>query len=590
MTEVTRLFDILYYQQNKFPKPDALASKVNGNWVKISTEEWIDQSNQFSRGLLASGVKSGDKIAIISNNRPEWHITDIGILQVGAVNVPIYPTISEEDYKYIFNDAKIKYCIVSDLELYTKVKNIQDKVPTLQAIYTFDSIEGAQHWTEILEKGKEGDQAEVQQLMDSVKADDLATLIYTSGTTGLPKGVMLSHRNIASNCVDCTPRVPIDHTAKALSFLPICHIFERMVTYLYFYNGVSVYFAESLETIGDNIREVKPEVFTGVPRLIEKVFERIMDKGSELTGIKKMLFFWAVGIAEKWEPYNQNGGFYNLKLSIAQKLIFSKWQEALGGNVKAIVSGSAALQPRLARIFNAAQMPILEGYGLTETSPVIAVNCEKEGGLMVGTVGRVIDNVHVKIADDGEILVKGPNVMQGYYNQPEKTKEVFTEDGYFRTGDIGEFVGDQLLKITDRKKEIFKTSGGKYVAPQPIENSLKESRFIEQAMVVGEGKKFPAVLVVPAWESIRTWCKLHHIDFTSIEEMANQQQIIDRIWEEVETKTAHLGKWERPKKIALCQHEWSIETGELTPTLKLKRKEIIKKYEKVIESFYVQAL
>lgn len=590
MTDVTRLFDILYYQQERFPKKDALASKIDGKWTPISTEDWISQSNAFSRGLLAMGIKENDKIAVISNNRPEWHITDIGILQVGAVNVPIYPTISESDFVYIFNDAKVKYCIVSDEELLQKVLNIRNQVESLEDVFSYDSIEGAKHWSVIKEKGEGGDQEQVEAIKKSVKPEDLATLIYTSGTTGLPKGVMLSHSNIVSNCIDSSPRVPVDHTATALSFLPICHIFERMVTYLYFINGVSVYFAESLDTIGDNIREVKPEVFTAVPRLIEKVFEKIMDKGSELTGVKKALFFWAVRLAEKWEPYNANGAIYGLKLKIARKLIFSKWQEALGGNVQAIVSGSAALQPRLARIFSAAEMPILEGYGLTETSPVIAVNCEPDGGLKIGTVGRLIANVEVKIADDGEILVKGPNVMKGYFNQPDRTKEVFTDDGYFKTGDIGEFVGDQHLKITDRKKEIFKTSGGKYVAPQPIENKLKESRFIEQAMVVGEGQKFPSVLVVPSWENIRSWCKIHKIEFTSIPDMANDQQIIDRVWEEVERKTSHLGKWERPKKIALCQHEWAIDTGELTPTLKLKRKAIYSKYEDVINSLYVQAI
>lgn len=589
MKEVKRLFDLPYYQLEHFPKPDALTAKIDGKWVPTSTQEWIDESNAVSRGLLAMGIQPGDKIAMISNNRPEWQIMDIGILQIGAVDVPIYPTISEEDYVYIFNDAEVKLCIVSDEELYQKVKNIKDKVPSLKTIYTFDSISGAQHWSEIKEAGTGKNQDEVDAIKGKVDEEDLATLIYTSGTTGLPKGVMLTHRNITSNCVDSTPRVPVDSTAKALSFLPICHIFERMVVYLYFYNGVSVYYAESLDTIGDNIREVKPDVFTAVPRLIEKVFEKIMDKGNELTGLKKMLFFWAVRVAERWEPYRANGGFYEFKLSIARKLIFSKWQEALGGNVKAIVSGSAALQPRLARIFCAADMPIYEGYGLTETSPVIAVNCIKEGGLKIGTVGRLIRNVDVRIEYDGEILVKGPNVMKGYYNQPDRTKEAFTDDGYFKTGDIGEFVGDQHLKITDRKKEIFKTSGGKYVAPQPIENKLKESRFIEQAMVVGEGKKFPSVLVVPSWENVRSWCKIHQIEFTSIPDMANSQQIIDRIWEEVERKTSHLGKWERPKKLALCQHEWSIDTGELTPTLKLKRKAIHSKYAEVIESLYVEA-
>tara|TARA_Y100000782_G_scaffold31337_1_gene34675 strand:+ start:8784 stop:10556 length:1773 start_codon:yes stop_codon:yes gene_type:complete len=589
MSNVTRLFDILDYQLVKFPKQDALSVKEDGKWVPTSTQEWADKTNMFSRGLLELGVQPESKIATISNNRPEWHIVDFGILQLGAVNVPIYPTISEEDYVYIFNNAKVEYCIVSDDVLLGKVNAIIDKVPTLKKVFTFNKIDGATHWTEILELGENADQQKVEDLKRKVKPDDLATLIYTSGTTGLPKGVMLTHNNILSNCINSTPRVPVDHTAKALSFLPICHIFERMVVYLYFYNGVSVYFAESLDTISENMREISPEVFTAVPRLLEKVYEKIVDRGLELSGIKKALFFWAIKLGEQWEPYGKNGAFYEFKLSIARKLIFSKWQEALGGNVKAVVSGSAALSPRLARIFWAAGIPVLEGYGLTETSPVIAVNCEKDGGLMMGTVGRLIDNVEVKIADDGEILVKGPNVMKGYYNAPEKTQEAFTEDGYFMTGDIGEFVGDCHLKITDRKKEIFKTSGGKYVAPQPIENKLKGSRFIEQAMVVGEGKKFPSVLIVPQWDNIHHWCQLHDIEFTSIQDMVNNQRLFDRVWKEVDELTKDLGKWERPKKLILVQHEWSVETGELTPTLKLKRKVILKKYHDAIESLYVEA-
>lgn len=589
MSNVTRLFDILDYQLVKFPKQDALSVKEDGKWVPTSTQEWADKTNMFSRGLLELGIQPESKIATISNNRPEWHIVDFGILQLGAVNVPIYPTISEEDYVYIFNNAKVEYCIVSDDVLLGKVNAIIDKVPTLKKVFTFNKIDGATHWTEILELGENADQQKVEDLKGKVKPDDLATLIYTSGTTGLPKGVMLTHNNILSNCINSTPRVPVDHTAKALSFLPICHIFERMVVYLYFYNGVSVYFAESLDTISENMREISPEVFTAVPRLLEKVYEKIVDRGLELSGIKKALFFWAIKLGEQWEPYGKNGAFYEFKLSIARKLIFSKWQEALGGNVKAVVSGSAALSPRLARIFWAAGIPVLEGYGLTETSPVIAVNCEKDGGLMMGTVGRLIDNVEVKIADDGEILVKGPNVMKGYYNAPEKTQEAFTEDGYFMTGDIGEFVGDCHLKITDRKKEIFKTSGGKYVAPQPIENKLKGSRFIEQAMVVGEGKKFPSVLIVPQWDNIHHWCQLHDIEFTSIQDMVNNQRLFDRVWKEVDELTKDLGKWERPKKLILVQHEWSVETGELTPTLKLKRKVILKKYHDAIESLYVEA-
>ena len=586
MDSIKRLFDIPYYQLHHFPNADALVNKVNGKWIKTSTADWIEQANAVSRGLIELGIQPNDKIALISNNRAEWNICDTGILQIGAQNVPIYPTISEDDFAYIFNDASVKLCIVSDEELYKKVMSIKDKVPSLEKTFTFNEVQGAPHWSAIKDAGKSEHQEEVEKRKAAVNYEDLATLIYTSGTTGLPKGVMLSHQNIVSNCVDSTPKVPVGKQDKALSFLPVCHIFERMVLYLYFYNGVSVYFAESLDTIGDNMREVKPHVFTAVPRLLEKVFEKIISKGSELTGIKRVLFFWAVGLAEQWEPYERNGAFYEFKLKIARKLIFSKWKEALGGDIKTVVSGSAALQPRLARIFNGAGIPVWEGYGLTETSPVISVNHPEGHGFEIGCVGRTIDNVEVRIDEDGEILVKGPNVMMGYYNQPEKTKEVFTDDGFFKTGDIGIFTETGLLKITDRKKEIFKTSGGKYVAPQPIENKLKESRFIEQAMIIGEGRKFPAVLIVPAWAFVKDWCELHDVTIGSIEDMCKNEAITNRIWQEVESLTKHLGKWEQPKKMFVCTEEWSVDSGELTPTMKLKRKPILAKYTSVIDDLY----
>ncbi|UTW67451.1 long-chain fatty acid--CoA ligase [bacterium SCSIO 12643] len=586
--EPKRLFDLPYYQLENYPLEHCLSSKVNGSWEGVSTKELVDRSNEVSRGLLAMGIKPGDKIGLISNNRYEWHIMDIGILQIGAINVPIYPTISADDYEYIFNHAELKLVVVSSEDILAKVNQIKSKVPSLMGVYTFDSISGEQHWTEIPAKKDGAEQSEVQKLMDGVNSSDLASIIYTSGTTGKPKGVMLSHDNIMSNVVASGFRFPAKHGQKSLSFLPVCHIYERTLLYLYLKEGTSVYFAESMETIGDNIKEVQPEVFSAVPRLLEKVFDKIIAKGQELTGIKKMLFFWAVGLGEKWEPNRANGGFYEWQLGIANKLIFSKWREALGNNVLAIASGSAALQPRLARVFNAAQIPIYEGYGLTETSPVISVNELDREGLMIGTVGRVLDKVEVKFGDDGEILCKGPNVMMGYYKDPEKTREVLTEDGWFHTGDIGEMVGPNkdFLKITDRKKEMFKTSGGKYIAPQIIENMLKESRFIEQAMVIGENRKHPAVLVVPAYEFVMEWCKRHDLVCESNEQIANCEEVQERIWKDVVKITKDLGKWEIPKKMELCKEMWSVENDELTPTLKLKRKRILEKHKEEVDRIY----
>lgn len=584
--QVKRLFDIPRFQLDNYPQPDALVAKLDGNWKKTSIQEMLSQAMLVSHALLKKGIQPGDKVALIANNRPEWLIMDCGILQVGAVNVPIYPTISAEDYKYIFNDAEIKLCFVSDQELYDKVNSIRSEVPSLQAIYSFDELAGVEHWTQFLKLGENSDDAQVQQLMDGIKESDLATLIYTSGTTGVPKGVMLSHKNLVSNAVSCIERLPVDNNGTSLSFLPLCHVYERMLVYLYMVTGVSIYFAESMETIGDNLREVKPDVFTAVPRLLEKVFDKIVAKGAELSGIKKMLFFWALGLGEKYEPYGANGAWYEFQLGLARKIIFSKWQEALGGNVKAVASGSAALSPRLARVFLAAGIPVMEGYGLTETSPVVSVNCEKNKGVMIGTVGRPINGVDVKIADDGEIMIKGPNVMMGYYNKPEKTKEVLTEDGWFKTGDIGTFVGDNCLKITDRKKEIFKTSGGKYIAPQIMENKFKESRFIEQIMVIGEGQKHPAAFVVPNYEFLVDWCARKEIPYTTNEEMVKMERIIQRFDREIQHYNAGFGKWEQIKKFELIDHSWSVDSKELTPTLKLKRKFIMSKYQDLFEKIY----
>ncbi len=589
MSEIKRIFDLHYHQLKNYPKSDALAAKENGKWVTYSIQDVINQADEFSLGLLKLGIQPNDKIAIISNNRPEWHITDLGILQLGAINVPIYPTITEEDYAYIMNDAEVKMVFVSDEEILGKVNAIKNQVPSLKEVYSFNKIANTKHWTEVKELGKNEDKSSLQTYRDKVKEDELATLIYTSGTTGKPKGVMISHRNIVSNVFGSKPRLPVDAQAKSLSFLPLCHVYERMVVYLYIYTGVSVYYAESMDTIGDNLREVKPQVFTAVPRLLEKVYDKIMAKGADLSGIKKKLFYWAVELGLKYDPRKNMGFFYNIQLSIANKLIFSKWREALGGNCQAVASGSAPLQPRLARIFLAARIPVMEGYGLTETSPVLTVNCEDNDGVMIGSVGRPLDNVQIKIAADGEILAKGPNVMMGYYKRPDLTDEVIDKEGWLHTGDIGEFV-DGFLKITDRKKEIFKTSGGKYVAPQVLENKFKESPFIEQLMVVGEGEKHPSAIIQPAFDYLKEWCKRKEINYTTNEEMVTNEKVKARIQKEIDKYNAFFAKYEQLKKVQLTPTLWSIEGGELTPTLKLRRKPIMEKYKDLYAKIYSEKI
>ena len=590
MTEVKRLFDFPYYQLENYPQEGALVSKVNGTWVKTSTQQYIDQANAISRGLIKLGVKANDKVAIISmTNRTQWNICDIGILQTGAQDVPIYPTISEKDYEYVLNHSESKYVFVSCKEILDKINKIKANVPTLLGVYSFEDIDGCDSWQEVITLGNDNQdlQQEVQKRMDAVQEDDLATLIYTSGTTGRPKGVMLSHKNIACNAKHSKGRLPIEMgKSKALSFLPVCHIYERMLLYMYQYCGVSIHFAESLETISDNLKEIHPEVMTAVPRLLEKVYDKIIAKGADLTGVKKKLFFWAVDLGLQWEPYGQNGWVYETKLKVARKLIFSKWQEALGGNLKAIASGSAALQPRLARVFNAAGCPVMEGYGLTETSPVVTVNDLRNGGFRIGSVGKALPDTEVKIAEDGEILIKGPQVMQGYYKDPEQTAEVL-KNGYFHTGDIGEIDNDGFLKITDRKKSMFKTSGGKYVAPQLIENAMKQSSFIEQILVVGDGEKMPAALIQPNWDWINQWSALKGHDISKDTVVASQdQKLIDRIQEEINFHNEGFGSWEKVKTFQLTPDLWSIEAGHLTPTMKSKRKVIKEMYKDLYEKLY----
>lgn len=589
MTNITRLFDFPYYQLEKNNINDCLVTKYNGVWVKTSTQEYIDKSNAISRALLRLGVEKNDKIAIISSsNRTEWNIMDIGVLQTGAQTVPIYPTITAEDYEYILNHSESKFCFISDEVVFHKLKSIQKNVPLLKEIYCFDEIIGCKNWKELLHLGEDtSNQDVVEDRKSNVKPEELATIIYTSGTTGKPKGVMLSHNNIVSNVLDSSPRIPFEEgSSRALSFLPICHIFERVILYIYQYYSVSIYFAESIEKLSDNIKEVKPTVFSVVPRLLEKVYDKIYAKGAELTGIKKKLFFWAIELGLNYEPYGANGFWYETQLKIARKLIFSKWQEGLGGNLTVMVSGSAALQQRLTRVFAAAGMPVMEGYGLTETSPVISVNDIRNRGFKVGCVGKPINNVEVKIANDGEILCKGPNVMIGYYKDPELTAEVI-KDGYFHTGDIGEIDTEGFLKITDRKKEMFKTSGGKYIAPQIIENTLKQSLFIEQVMVIGDGEKMPAAFIQPSFDFIREWAKRHSFYVGDLnEEITSNPEVIKRIQEEVDIANDKFGSWEKIKRFELTPNVWSIDGGELTPTLKLKRKVVREKYADLYQKIY----
>jgi len=593
----TRLFDCLDWQLQRSPQEDMFAAKENGHWRKYSTQEVRKLVDSLSMGLLHAGVgyqdgsvEGRDKIAVLSNNRPEWLILDLAIQQTGAILTPIYPTISPNELEFIFNDASIKMVFVSDQELYNKVQSVLSKTPSVQAVYSFSELNGVLNWKELLHNGTAADLEKLTSIRDAIRPNELATILYTSGTTGFPKGVMLSHKNIMENVQNVEEIVSAVANAsdRCLSFLPLNHIFERMVSYIYMYIGVSIYYAESIDTVGDNLKEVKPTLFTTVPRLLEKVYEKIMAKGRELTGVKKNLFFWAVGVANKFELNKNQGLVYNMQLAIANKLIFSKWREALGGNVKAIVTGAAACQVRLLRIFTAAKIVVMEGYGLTETSPVISVNRFDKSGRRFGTVGQGIKNVEVKLAEDGEICCKGSNVMMGYYKRPDLTAECIDNENWFHTGDIGTWVEGNFLKITDRKKEIFKTSGGKYVAPQPIENKMKESPFIEQMMVVGPERKFTAALIVPAFANLKTWCEKNGVPHQNNDEMINQPRVQEHFKSIVEKFNVQFNHIEQVKKFELLNKEWTIDGGELTPTLKLKRKVITEKYGDAIERIYAE--
>lgn len=589
-----RLFDCLEHQLQHFPKQDMLAAKENGKWVKYSTAEVVDIANKFSAGLLELGIsgndftpEGSDKIAIISNNRPEWVFTDLATQQTGAILVPVYPTTNPLELEFILNDAAVKYVFVSSQDLYEKAKDVCARVPSVKKIFSFDRLEGVAHWTEVLAMASPTALEKVAEAKAMVPTEHLATIIYTSGTTGTPKGVMLRHSNIYTNVYYSKVSFPFNDApdTKVLSFLPLNHIFEKMCTYIYLFSGISIYYAESLETIGDNLKEVKPDGFTTVPRLLEKVFEKIMTAGSQLTGTKKKLFFWAVGLAEKYDNQKSGGWWYDVQLAIANKLIFSKWREALGGNINFIVTGGAACQVKLLRIFNAARIPVFEGYGPTENSPVISVNRKAVGGTKFGTVGPVIEGIKVKLAEDGEILVSGSCVMAGYYKRQDLTDETVI-DGWLYTGDIGVMDEGKYLKITDRKKELFKTSGGKYVAPQPIENKLKESPFVEQVMVVGAERKFVGALIVPSFPTLKEWMREKNIPFTTVEDALHNPKVLELYRELVESFNNFFNHVEQIKKFELIPREWSIDTGEMTPKMSLKRKVVMEKFKENVERIY----
>lgn len=595
MNEQTRVFDFLYYQLAQFPKTDMFAAKINDKWNPLSTQEVVGLVNKLSAGLLKMGISGNDmtvekqdKVALISRNRPEWLILDLACQQIGAILCPIYPTTNVNELEYIFNDAEIKLAFAGGEEILQKVVDITGKVPSLKGLINFDEKEGTKFWKTIMDGVTDEDLKNLESVKANINTNHCATIIYTSGTTGFPKGVMLSHRNLVSNVLNGKKSFPFtdDVKGRSLSFLPLNHIYERIASYIFMSSGFSIYFAESMELIGENLKEVKPTIFCTVPRLLEKVYEKIMAKGAELTGIKKTLFYWAVDLANKYDNIKSGGISYNIQLALANKLIFSKWREALGGNIDCIITGGAACQVRLIRIFNAANIPIYEGYGPTENSPIISINCRKKGGTKFGTVGVVLDGQEVKLLEDGEICVKGPSVMQGYYKQPGLTAETVV-DGWLHTGDIGVFEDGKYLKITDRKKELFKTSGGKYVAPQPIENKMKESPFVEQIMIIGAEEKFVGALIVPSLPNLKEWMRSQDIPFTTNEDAVHNPKVRGLYKELIESFNKFFNHVEQIKKFELLPDEWTIESGELTPTLKLKRKVIMEKFRPAIDRIYL---
>lgn len=586
----TRLFDIIHkkaaQESDKVAYADKHHRKNGASWREFSFSEVAKIIDSLSLGLLKKGIKKGDKIALISNNRCEWNFVDYGIQQIGAITIPVYPTITQSEFNFIFDDAEVKLCFVEGEELFQKANPLLKSVDSLTAIYTFDNVDGGSLWSELLITDEEEGSSLVSELRKGVDPGDLATIIYTSGTTGNPKGVMLSHFNICSNIKSITEILPIIEGTTALSFLPLCHIFERTISYTYLANGVSIYYAENLETIGENLRELSPAYFTTVPRLMEKVYEKIIAQGTALTGIKKALFYWALYLGERFDLQAGFRPWYNLQLSIARKLVFSKWHDSLGGNIKGIVTGAAAFQPKLANIFSAAGFPLIEGYGLTETSPVLTSNRLDKENRRIGTVGPALPDVEIKIADDGEILAKGPNIMVGYYKRNDLTEAVMDHEGWFHTGDIGEWVEGRFLKITDRKKELFKTSGGKYVSPQQVENKYKESPFIEQIIVVGDARKFVSALIVPSLLYLQDYCRHKGWEFENLEAMIRDLRVIEKIQREIDSLSLQINHVEQVKRFTLLSREWTAGEGELTPTTKLKRKVIEGKFAKEIEGMY----
>ncbi len=589
---VKRTFDILEHCLKNYPRADAVAGKYDNQWVPFSTEQFARQSELLALGLMALGLKKGDRVATVSGNRPEWSFVDMALAMTGAVHVPVYPTISEDEYSYIFNHAETRYIFVSDDKLFKKLSPMIGQITNLEQIFTFNQVDGATNIEYLYNLGKEHEQDlaySLHQLKHSIGEEEMVTMIYTSGTTGTPKGVMLSHRNLVSNFTGSANNFVMGVDHKAISFLPLCHIFERIVNYTFLSKGIGVYYVESLAQIMPAIKEVQPHIFCGVPRLLERVYSSILTKGKQLKGIKKKLFFWAVELGRNYEFNAKMNPLFRMKLAIADRLIYSKWREALGGNLQIVVSGGAALQPRIARVFSAAKIYVLEGYGLTETSPVIAVSNLVTRELKVGTNGPVLPGVQVKIAEDGEILTKGPNLMMGYYQQPELTAEVIDKDGWFHTGDIGILDEGKYLKITDRKKEIFKLTGGKYIAPQMIENKLKESMFIDQVIVIGDHEKFASALIAPNFEYLQVWCTENQIPYTSNAEMINHQKVQVVFLREVKEINKTLGQHEEIKRFRLIADSWSPQTGELSQTLKLKRKIIEAQYKDLIEEIFVSS-
>ncbi|WP_430811692.1 MULTISPECIES: AMP-dependent synthetase/ligase [unclassified Carboxylicivirga] len=588
--EIKRTFDLLANLKQNIKKDDILCAKRNGDWVKFSVQEYGDQARSFGYGLMAKGFKKGDKIATVSNNRPEWNFVDMGMSMIGVVHVPIYPTISDEEYRYILEHSEARMLLVSDIVLYRRLKEIAADIDSIKEIYTFNDIKGAPNWSEIIELGEQERslrKEEYRAIRAGISEDDLASIIYTSGTTGNPKGVMLSHKNFISNMKDALDRYPLNQSDRILSFLPLCHVYERMINYLYQYNGCSIYYAENLGTIAQDLKDIQANAFVTVPRVIERIYDKLVSRGNDLSGLQKAIFFWAMKLGERYRVNGKNYPLYAFKLKLARKLVFSKWQKAFGGKLRFAVSGGAALQPRLSRLFFAAGIPLMEGYGLTETAPVIASNhTSSSGNLMIGTVGTVFDSVELRIEDDGEILVKGPNVMMGYYKDPKTTAEVINKEGWFHTGDIGTLIKGRFLKITDRKKEMFKLSNGKYIAPQAIENLLKESDFIEQAIIVGESEKYAGALLSPNFEFLHLWAHDHKVHFRDNQELIQHEKVTAVFRKEVMRFNKMIGKHEEVKRFRLVHEAWTSPTGELSPTLKLRRRVIYKKYADVLRDMY----